>query len=259
MVTAEAQRTLVKSPPELWSQLSDPSTLEDHLAELGEIRIVRANPEQLVEWEASSARGTVEIKPSGWGTTVVLSMTLQEPVPASEPAVAREPNPADEPSPAHDQSELPEPDAGAEPAVADQELHEPVAETLTPPSATSESAPGFMARLRQRFGRNPAPESPPTVPVGEPLSDVPKSVAARARVPHEMESDAAPTDTPSEAALTPSSTAPAAPSADPLLTVTNAPASSPIVPVAESAQATALLTAVLDRLGEARHRPFSRS
>src|SRR5438132_1197186 len=46
MITSEVQRTLVKSPPELWAELSDPTSLARHLGELGEIRITRVDPEQ---------------------------------------------------------------------------------------------------------------------------------------------------------------------------------------------------------------------
>ena len=38
-VSSEVRRTLVKSPPELWAELSDPTALGRHLGELGEIRI----------------------------------------------------------------------------------------------------------------------------------------------------------------------------------------------------------------------------
>ncbi len=57
MISSEVQRTLVKSPPELWAELSDPEALARHLGELGEIRIVKANPEQSVEWEAEDSEG----------------------------------------------------------------------------------------------------------------------------------------------------------------------------------------------------------
>ena len=53
MVSSEVQRTLVKSPPELWAELSDPDALARHLGELGEIRITRVEPEENVEWEAA--------------------------------------------------------------------------------------------------------------------------------------------------------------------------------------------------------------
>jgi hypothetical protein len=76
MITAETQRTLVKSPPELWGELGDQSALARHLAALGEIRIVASKPEQSVEWEAEAAHGKIEIKPAGWGTKVTLSATV---------------------------------------------------------------------------------------------------------------------------------------------------------------------------------------
>src|SRR5947209_3512382 len=75
VVSAEVQRTLVKSPPELWAELSDPVALSRHLGELGEIRITRVEPEHKVEWAAESARGTVLMKASGWGTRVTLTAT----------------------------------------------------------------------------------------------------------------------------------------------------------------------------------------
>jgi hypothetical protein len=74
-VSSEVQRTLVKSPPELWAELSDPAALARHLGELGEIRIVRTVPETTVEWEAAEVAGRVHIKPSAWGTKVTLSVT----------------------------------------------------------------------------------------------------------------------------------------------------------------------------------------
>jgi len=79
MISSEVQRTLVKSPPELWAELSDPATLARHLRELGEIRITRIDPEQAVEWEAEDATGSVRIKPSGWGTKVTLTVTRRMP------------------------------------------------------------------------------------------------------------------------------------------------------------------------------------
>jgi hypothetical protein len=83
-VSSEVQRTLVKSPPELWAELSDPASLASHLGELGEIRIVRTVPETTVEWEAPEATGRVQIKPSAWGTKVTLTATQELPQPASQ-------------------------------------------------------------------------------------------------------------------------------------------------------------------------------
>jgi hypothetical protein len=73
MPATQVQRTLVKSPPELWTELSDPATLARHLGELGEIRITRLQPERRVEWKAERASGSVVLQPSGWGTKVTLT------------------------------------------------------------------------------------------------------------------------------------------------------------------------------------------
>ena len=54
--STEVQRTLVKSPPELWAELSDPAALARHLSELGDVRITRTEPERAVDWEAVAAR-----------------------------------------------------------------------------------------------------------------------------------------------------------------------------------------------------------
>ncbi|MFI4991771.1 MAG: hypothetical protein ACHQHO_12775 [Solirubrobacterales bacterium] len=77
MISSEVQRTLVKSPPELWAEISDPEALARHLGEFGEIRIKRVQPEQKVEWEAAEASGSIVIKPSGWGTKVKLTVTRE--------------------------------------------------------------------------------------------------------------------------------------------------------------------------------------
>ena len=113
MTKHEASRTLVKSPPELWAELSDPTSLAGHLAEpFGEIRITRLNPETDVAWEGERASGTVRIESSGWGTRVTLTATAVEgesrtPEPEAPPPAAPvsrpppSPPPAPTPAPAH--------------------------------------------------------------------------------------------------------------------------------------------------------------
>src|ERR1700716_2562696 len=132
MVSSEVQRTLVKSPPELWAEISDPASLARHLGEFGEIRITRIEPEQRVEWEADDASGSVVIKPSGWGTKVKLTVTRELPPlddgadaePADDSALA-----ADEPALATvkaselEAPELEEPELGA-PALEERALVE---------------------------------------------------------------------------------------------------------------------------------------
>ncbi len=97
MPALEAKRTLVKSPPEIWAEVSDAGALARHLGEFGEIRITRTQPESLVEWEGEMASGCVRLEPSGWGTKVTL---VAEAAGAAAPEPAREPDPAPEPEPA---------------------------------------------------------------------------------------------------------------------------------------------------------------
>ena len=83
----EAKRTLVKSVPELWAELTDPGALAGHLGPFGDVRITRTTPESLVEWEGDLASGTVRLEPSGWGTRVVL--TSDDPGPSEPPEPPR--------------------------------------------------------------------------------------------------------------------------------------------------------------------------
>ncbi len=66
----QAKRTLVKSGPELWAEVSDPEALGSHLAAFGPIRITRTADASLVEWEGERASGRLELAPAGFGTRV---------------------------------------------------------------------------------------------------------------------------------------------------------------------------------------------
>src|SRR5688500_2433379 len=79
MPSLEAKRTLVKSPPEIWAEVSDAGALARHLGEFGEIRITRTQPESVVEWEGDLASGCVRLEPSGWGTKVTLTAEAPDP------------------------------------------------------------------------------------------------------------------------------------------------------------------------------------
>jgi outer membrane biosynthesis protein TonB len=184
MPPIEAQRTLVKSPPELWAELSDPASLARHLGEFGEIRIARVEAETSVEWEADSATGTVELKPSGWGTKVTLTVTREAPEPV---AVEPEPEPKPEPEP--------EPE----------------------PEPTPQARPKLFARVFRRWRRaQPAIEAEPEQPEAVPEEEEPPDLAAELAAELER------------------------------------------VEEAMAEQDAALLSGVLDRLGAAHHRPFSR-
>ena len=92
MISSEVQRTLVKSPPELWTELSDPASLARHLGALGEIRITRAEAEKRVDWEAERTTGSIVIKPSGWGTKVTLSVERELVLAEAEAEAAARPD-----------------------------------------------------------------------------------------------------------------------------------------------------------------------
>jgi hypothetical protein len=144
MISSEVQRTLVKSPPELWAELSDPGSLARHLGDLGEIRITRVEPEQLVEWEAEKRTGKVQIKPSGWGTRVTLSVASELPEPG--PSVAPEPA---------------QPEGEADASAGDSE---PATETVL------QSEDPASAHVDESTSDTPAPESSPGEP--EPTEDM---------------------------------------------------------------------------------------
>jgi hypothetical protein len=222
-VSTEVQRTLVKSPPELWSELSNPDALARHLSELGEIRITALEPETKVEWEAESASGFVQLKQSGWGTKVTLSVTRTAPAteePPSEPETIADLEPLAVVEP--------------EPVAVEPELEsEPVAVEPEPEPVTSKPEPqlGFFARLfRKRKAKH--------IPVVGPEPEIEIEVVAMA-APEPIYPD---------------------PPAEP-------EASEPVEDLATelesledqiAAETTELLTGVLDRLGAAHHRPFSR-
>jgi hypothetical protein len=73
MKHSTASRRLVKSPPELWAEVSSEDSLGRHLADFGEIRITRVVPETTVAWEGDRVSGTVKLSPTGLGTKVILT------------------------------------------------------------------------------------------------------------------------------------------------------------------------------------------
>jgi hypothetical protein len=203
----EAQRTLVKSPPELWGLLSDAESLARQLADFGEVRIVSTQPETAIAWEGEAISGTIALKASGWGTKVTLTAAREAPEPVAPPA----PEPKIEPEPAL------EPELTAEP--------KPAAESGPAPEPEPEPKLGFFARIFRR--RKP-------VAVVEPEAHEPEPEAVIEPEP-EPEPEAPEPERPDLAAE--------------LLALEESLA----------AETTAVLNAVLDRLGAAHHRPFSRA
>ena len=305
MISSEVQRTLVKSPPELWAELSDPAALARHLGELGEIRIVRTEPERVVEWAAEQTTGVVSIKPSGWGTRVTLSVTREPTVGVSAPEAATELQPESEIDPQIDPEHEPgleaeskpepkpevevetagerelaaEPEVDPAPEVAAVELE---MESAAAPQGDPQPRPGFFARLfRRRRQAELALEAPvedaSQTLAGEPSPERPDAFAAVRQVLapktlHPFATQAAANDpSPSTAVASGArqsahDTDGAEPEAAP------APDGEPSTDIAAelmaaenvtadevgAAEVTAVLTGVLDRLGAAHHRPFSR-
>jgi hypothetical protein len=85
MPTVEVSRTLVKSPPELWSELSGDCLKEA----VGADKVSPSEDERLLVWEGASLRGTATLEPSGWGTRVILRAEMEAEVATLEPQVAK--------------------------------------------------------------------------------------------------------------------------------------------------------------------------
>jgi hypothetical protein len=207
-----AQRTLVKSPPELWAEISDAGALAGHLGAFGEIRITRLEPETTVAWEGDRARGTVELEPAGWGTKVTLTAQL-----APEPAPGGQ-----APPPQPDGGELDAVEA-VEPSSAGTDAAAPAADEPVP--ALAPRRRGFLWRLLGRQRHEPPPPAP-----DEPQTSPQRTAGAGP---------------------------PAAPAASASVVEPAGPASVDPAPL-EAGRAEAVLVGVLDDLGAARHRPFSR-
>jgi hypothetical protein len=89
MGVVETKRTVVKSVPELWAELSEVALLGPMLDHFGEIRITRLVPEASIEWRSDLAAGSVELAPSGFGTRVRLTAQIAADGPEPEAAPER--------------------------------------------------------------------------------------------------------------------------------------------------------------------------
>ena len=239
-VSTEVQRTLVKSPPELWSELSNPDALARHLSELGEIRITAVEPETKVEWEAEGSSGVVQLKQSGWGTKVTLSVTriapAMEELQLEAEAIAAESESASvEPEPA---VVVPEPKpVAAEPGAVEPEPAVVEADP-EPSSVQPEPQLGFFARLFRKRKAKPGAAVIEPEPEPEPGPEI-EVVTLAAPEPIYPERTVE---------VEPAVVEPAEDLAAELASME----------AQMTAETTELLTGVLDRLGAAHHRPFSR-
>jgi len=289
-----AKRTLVKSPPELWAELSEVEGLSRHLGEFGEIKISRLDPEKTVAWEGEHASGTVEIESSSWGTKVVLTAEISE---AAEneteddgrrqaPGGRRESSPEAE---AEAESEVePETVAGPELTVEPAPEVEPApnpetrpyqqAPWLNPPpppehdlvteeaeqvfAAEAEATPaprrrGFFSRwlFRERRGSEAPHPEPESESAPAPTQDYSEPEAEPAReTPTQAHFETEPEPEPVEM-IEPTSEEPVdAQSSEPAAEAEEAKPR----PAINEERVLAVLEGALDNLGSAHHRPFSR-
>ncbi len=238
----KASRTLVKSPPELWAECSDASSLTRHLDQFGEITITKLEPESTVAWEGERVSGTVRIEPSGWGTRVTLTASVDE---RAESAEEHEPEPERALEP---RSPSRQPRAGrrggAGVGSATSHRHPRGHAAASPRRARS---PARLLRLHARRPPAGSAGAGPVRPRGSARARPRTGTRARARARSRYSlSEGHDLEQPELAAPEPVS-----PDAAP------APEMAPVV--ADLLDAEAALVAALDSLGQAHHRPFSRA
>jgi hypothetical protein len=224
-----ATRTLVKSPPELWLTCSEESLLGRHLEPFGEIRITRLEPESTVAWEGEATSGTVRIEPSGWGTKVTLTAVADEDAAPEDPAPEV---PAADDRAAEDRAQV---DPPPEVPVVGEEVEQEPEVRAAPETVALEQDPqtaGFRELLWRLLRRS-------------------RRDITQAGAPYETSTASEPRfDAPNLAQET-SDLAQAPP--DP------GQAQNPLPNTSLALDLDAALTAALDSLGRAHHRPFSRS
>jgi hypothetical protein len=237
MRESKASRTLLKSPPELWSEVSTATSLQRHMDQFGEIRITKLEPESAVAWEGEHARGTITLEVSGWGTKVSLTAepTVNGATDATKPEAASGPTP--EPA-----SYLVEPETttGVNPAEgAEREIPDPTASAQHGRVGASAQRPRWTRRVAAAFRRwlSPPLEEEPD-PIARASEPEPERPAARAT--HSAPELVRPVSSPRLPE-------PAEPK----------PQTEPPPQIDEAS--TAALDATLDSLGQAHHRPFSRA
>ena len=265
MADLTVKRTLVKSPPELWTELSEVESLARHLGEFGDIRITKLEPETTVAWEGEHASGTVEIEASGWGTKVTLTAAVAEVEEA--PQAPATPGPDRSTSSDEAAGSEPEPEAATPVAIGSAgpslggESVSPAAVPRPPVAARPAQArpprrqPAWRSFLARLLGPRPAAQAPRPGWQPSPVTAAPEGRPAA--------STQQPDSTPQAAAEPPSSPVAHAAGAPPEAAVQSPPralAAKPEVasPAVDGEQALAVLEGTLDNLGSAHHRPFSR-
>lgn len=220
----EASRTLLKSPPELWAECSDAASLIRHLDQFGEIRITRLEPESTVAWEGERVSGMVRLEQAGWGTRVTLTVSAPD-----ERWTPAEPEPGPEPKAGSDPEAEPEP----QPDPAREPESEPrlVSVHVARPASVPVRRGGLWTWLRATAGRRPVAAG-----VGAPPAPPPQTRL-------EPQEQSGPQEQPEPQAQPEPEPRSVAPQANPV----------------PGSDVQDVLTAALESLGQAHHRPFSRN
>ena len=238
---------MVKSPPELWAELSEVEGLERHLGEFGEITITRAEPETTVAWEGENASGTVELEPTGWGTKVTITAEVAEAESAPEsPVIEPDPEPvtvASDPVPA-----AVEPDPGP---------FDPEPDPFDPEPVPEPKRRGFFSRWLFRERRDAMPAHP-----AHSLGEFPEEPEAQlpAWSAQDSQAEPEPVTPPEPVADVLSATADDEFEFEFSIRRGDEPAEAEEVSLAPLApeRAKEVLETALENLGQAHHRPFSR-
>src|SRR5215213_5493676 len=61
------ERSLVKSPPELWDEIASEEVLGRWLTD---VHVSALDPPTRIEWSSEGVRGVIELEASGWGTRI---------------------------------------------------------------------------------------------------------------------------------------------------------------------------------------------
>jgi hypothetical protein len=241
-----ARRTLVKSAPELWAECSVADSLARHLGQFGEIKITRLEPETTVAWEGTRASGTVRLEPSGWGTQVTLTAVAEVDV-VAEPEVTVEPEPVVvEPEPV-----VVEP----EPVVVEPE---PVVVVDREPVPVTEREPLRARKRRFRdslrsFFNGPQPQQEPELKTESVVEVVEPEPAPEPMVQSEPAPEPMVQSEPA-----PEPVVQSVPEPEPVTEPDPEPGPVVVAEPEPPPDPETLLTAALDSLGQAHHRPFSR-
>ena len=238
MKQSTATRRLVKSPPELWAELSSEDSLGRHLAEFGEIRITRVAPRDHRRLGGRSRKRHGGAHPDRMGHEGHADRDAGAPVQAAGGART---------APAGGGARR----AGGSRPAPELAADAPRRSAARQPGRARAGAPpeaerGFFARLFRK--RQPERHGP----LARRARGRPDAGELDSRPARPAPDPVPPAPTPDPGPLPPAAPDPVPPTPAPQ------PPPPPQIEVLDPGRTVAILTEVLDDLGSAHHRPFSR-